>query len=112
MAGRKSIKLFQFHQKVCQTIGIYTTGLNEKRYQLISIRLICVISLIQLAMATAAFLSYDAKSMGEFGIGFYALITTIHGMIAYMIVISKMDDVLKYVKNCEEFIEKSKWEYW
>lgn len=108
MAGRNSLELFQFPQKVCQTIGIDTTGSNEKRFQLISMQSFCIISLIQLAMATAAFLAYDAKLMAEFGIGFYVLITTIHGIITYMTVVSKTDDILNYVNNCKRFIENSK----
>lgn len=59
-------------------------------------------------MALLAFLVYDAKSMGECGIIFFFSIGVAEGLAAYFITLWKMDDILLFIKNCEEFIAKSK----
>lgn len=106
MAGR-SIKLFQFNQEFCQTIGIELPQSNRNRYKRKAINLILIVCLVQYATATAGFLVYDAKSMGEYSVTFFAMICIIEALIDYLIIIWKLEDISKFIENCEKLIGKS-----
>lgn len=106
MAGR-SINLFQFNQKFCEIIGVKLPEANPNGHIFNLINLGVVISLTVFIMPTAAYLLYDANSMAEYGIVFYILICGIEGMVVYFITIWEIDEILEFIENCEEFIEKS-----
>lgn len=108
MASSNSIQLFQFIKKFGQTIGICTPRSNRNRYALNSKNWIFAIFTAQYAMATVAFIVYDAKSVVELGIALVQLNNTIISMLVYFIINWKMDDILKFCESCERFIEKSK----
>lgn len=103
MAGG-SVKLFQFNQKYCQSIGIELPNSNENRYTFSVILIFVTI----FAMALFGYLVYGAQSMAEYGIVFFVLINNIFGTATYYITIWKMKDISKFTQNCEQFIEKSK----
>lgn len=67
--------------------------------------------MVQFALTTAAFLLYDARFMGDYGITFVALISTIESMIAYLITIWKVADIQKFTIRCEEFIKNSEFDW-
>lgn len=108
MTGGNSIRLFQRMQQYCQTIGIPMLHTNQNRHSLNTKNFIFAICLAQGAMASAAFLVSDAKSMSEYGATFFSLICVIKATLDYFILNWKLDDVLKFIKTCERFIEKSK----
>lgn len=59
------------------------------------------VSIVQLALASAAFLLYDAKSMCEYGTIFVVLVSIIEAMAAYFLTIWNLKDI-------RTFTEKSK----
>lgn len=108
MAGRNSIKLFQFNQKYCEAIGIFLPRSNYTRYKLIVLNLIFIFSSAEFAMTSAAFLVYDATSMGEYGITFLILIGIMKAVVDYYAILWKLADFFKFIESCEAFIGKSK----
>lgn len=105
MAGGP-IKLFQFNRKYCQAAGIVLP--NQNHFTFNSINLVVVICLVQLGLASVAFLLYDAQSMQEYGATFYGLSCIIEGFLAYFITIWKIKEIFEFTENCETFIGKSK----
>lgn len=107
MAGG-SFQLFQFTQKYCQAIGIHVPKSNDNRSRFNSKNLVFVLCLAQYGMASVTSLVYNAKSMGEYGIVFLILIDIIDSAAAYFIIVWKLEDMLKFIGNCEGFVEKRK----
>lgn len=100
-------KLFEFNQRFCQTFGISRNRNNTiepKHLIFVIFEAIFVISLF-------GFLSYNANSMGEYGMTFYVLISIILALAFYFITLWRIADILKFTENCEAFIEKSKSEF-
>lgn len=106
MAG--SVELFQFFQRFHQTIGIAHGPLpNQKQYSN-SMKAIFLIILIQIVITTVAFLLFEAQiSMFDYCFGFCCLITLIESIDIYLLFIQQSEDTMKFIKNCEGFIEKS-----
>lgn len=104
MAGA-SIKLFQFNQKFCQTMGIKLSRSNKNRY--VFEHVIFVIFETLFAITLVAFLLYDAESMGEYGATFFTLITIMLAFVIYFVMVWKIQNIMKFTENCERFIEKS-----
>lgn len=107
MAGVNPIKLFQFNQKYCETIGISMCQSNQNFYKLNAKNVLFVICVVQLSIASATFLVFDANSMGEYGITSHILITIVKCMVDYFIALRRLEAIVKFTKNCEAFIEKS-----
>lgn len=112
MAGASSIKLFEFNQKYCQTIGIRLPKPNRKsQFPSNAKNVFYVASWVQFSIALVAYLLLDAKHNVEYGIAFYTLISIIESMVAYFITLWKLEDISKFTKTCEAFIERSKLEW-
>lgn len=79
---------------------------NPNHYTLNSINVIFIIGFAEYTTASVAFLVYDAKSMGEYGIVFFTLLAVIEATVGYFITIWELEDILKFIENCEKFIEK------
>lgn len=110
MACVDSIKLFQFNQKYCELIGIKLPRSNQQHTALNCKNFIFIICSTQLAIALFGFLLTDAKSMDEYAVIFFTLTDLIQTMVAYFVLIWKLENVSKFIENCEQFIEKSMWE--
>lgn len=108
MAGRSSTKLFQFNQKYCEAIGIKSA---PNRHTLNSKHLIFVVFSLQFAFTIATFLVTDAKSMGEYGTGFFTLITIAEATVAHFLTLWEVGEISKFTENCEKFIEKSEYDF-
>lgn len=108
MAGGNPIKLFQFNQRYCQTIGIKMPQSNPNSYKFNSIHLIFTICLAQLVMASATFMLNGAKSMGEYGLSFVTVICSVESMFVYLYTTWKWQDFLKFTEKCEALIKTSK----
>lgn len=52
---------------------------------------------------------FQAKSMFEYGLAFCILIAMINGIAIYSIFIWQSENTLKFIHNCEEFVETSKY---
>lgn len=104
----ESIKLFEFNQKYCQAIGIELQRSNRNRYSSNLKNAIFVFFVAQFAAAALAFMFYDAKTIGQYGVPFFALLWSIEALVAYFITIWKLKEFAEFTKYCEEFIEKSK----
>lgn len=103
MAGGNSMKLFQFNRKYCQTIGIKSPQSNTFN----AINWIFVVCVAQFALTSAAFMLFDANSMGEYGVTFVAVVCAVEAMAIYTIIIWKLEDISKFIEKCEAFIEDS-----
>lgn len=104
-----SIRLFQFVQKFHQTIGIYPPRANQKRRSIHSKSIICLGFLAQFIVSTVVFLAHDAKSMFDYGFGFFGLTTVINCTVIYILFTWQSETLLNYIENCERFIETSKY---
>lgn len=109
MAG--SIKLFQFIQKCHQTIGICPTQPDHKQCSTYPTQAIFLICSTLWMLIMAAFLVFKAKSMFDYGFGFFVLIATINCIVVYLIFIWQSVNTVKFIANCEAFIEQSKCHY-
>lgn len=107
MAG--SIKLFQFVQKYNQIIGIYSSQSTTMQGSINSTQAFFWISCAQIWFTIAAFLVFEANSMFDYGFEFFAFISIINGIAIYSIFIWQSQNTLKFIENCERFIEKRKY---
>lgn len=108
MVAGDAIKIFQFNQNYCQTVGIALPESKRSHYTRNAVNLVLILSLVQFTIALAEYLLYDAKSMSEYGVTFFIIICIIDAIIDYLIILWKFEDILNYIKTCEAFIEKSK----
>lgn len=104
----KSIELFQFNQKYCQTIGIHMAQTKKDRHTVNSIRLVFSVVLLLYSMASVAYVVYDAETISDYGACFFVLIAVAETVTMYLVTISKWKDILIFTENCERFIEKRK----
>lgn len=108
MTGR-SIKLFQFMQKHYRAIGIQPHELNQIDHSFFNTKnWILFICLIQLIITILAFLLFKARSMFELGLSVCFLLGLSAAGIFYIIYIWQIDNISKFIENCEKFIERSK----
>lgn len=107
MAG--SVKYFQFVQKFHQIIGVYPSQSNQKHCSINWIQVIFLINSALFLFTTAAFILIEAKSMFDYGFTFYAFSCMINVIVIYLTFIRQSENTLKYIENCEQFIEKSKY---
>lgn len=101
MAGHP-VKLFLFIQNFCRAIGIHLPYSRKN--------VIFLICLAQSVLSTLAFLLSEAKSVVDFGTALFFLSTLVLAMALYLILIWKMENISKFIENCEAFIETSKYE--
>lgn len=104
MAG--PIKLFQFFQNCQQTIGIDQFEQDQKKRSINSTRMIFLISFAQLMLTMIAFLAFEAESIIDYGFTFWAITCLINGCGNYSIFIWQSENTLKFIEDCEAFIEK------
>lgn len=103
----ESIKLFQFLQKFHQIIGIYPHQSNQKQRSTNWTKIVFLISFTEFLFTTIAFLLFEAKSMFDYGLVFYLLVSLINDSATYLILIWQSKNTLKFIENCVGFIEKS-----
>lgn len=102
MAG--SIKLFQFIQK----IGIYSPASNLNRHALNSKNWTFLMSYILFTLSSGAFIFFEAKTVLDYGMSFFASTGGIFLMSIHLIVARQMQSTLIFIESCERFIEKNK----
>lgn len=101
------VKLFQFAQQCQEIFGIYSSQLSQRYFSTSSTRAIIKFFCAQLFFTTAAFFVFEAKSMFDYGFSFSMAIAAANGFAVYIIFIWQSENTLKFIGNCEGFIEKS-----
>lgn len=107
IVGGNSMKLFQFNQKLCQTLGIGGHEINQNRCTFEWKNAIFAFYSTQLAVLITAFLLYDASTMDEYGVGFVTVICVTQSTVYYFSLLWKQNEILKFIGNCERFIGMS-----
>lgn len=107
MAGQLKLKMFQSLRKYFQILGTYSPGPDESRlFNLKNIfTLFCY---IQLFISAVAFTLFKAKTVIEFGLNYYGYMTELLCVFVISTQIYQMNNILKLIEDCEDFIEKSK----
>lgn len=101
MAG--SLKFLQLFQKFHEIIGI-----SQRPFSIKSRKTIFLICNAQFELTTIAFLVLEAKSMFDYGFGFFVGIYIINDVINYLLLNWKFGNTLKLIENCKKFIGESK----
>lgn len=106
MAGNK-LKLFQTVQNLYQDVGICppqsnaVCAPNAKNLFILS-------SLLQFFATTSAFFLFKAKSMQEYAISLFVVLSEFGITIFILIIAQKMSIMLQFIDGMEQFIAKSK----
>lgn len=89
-------------------MGVYPPRPDQKQYITNATQKIFLICCAQTIFTTAAFVVFEAESMFDYGFSFYVLIAMINITTIYLIFIGQLGNTLKFIEQCERFIEKSK----
>lgn len=108
MAGANRIKLFKFIQKANREIGIHPSHSNQISRRINSKVWFIILCHADFFISSAANLVFEANSMIEYGIACYTCSTAVFSVATYLISFWQMENILKFIENCERFIEKSK----
>lgn len=106
MAGQ--IQLFRSLHGFYREIGINLRQSNEK-WSLNWRNLFVLFFLLAMTIAIVAFLLFNAKSVIEFGLGFYGCVTTICCTMNLLLLLWQSTDISKLIESSSEFIGKSKY---
>lgn len=107
--AENSIKLFLFYQKYYPTIGIYPPESNEcNRAPFNRKNWIFLFCTGQFFVSIGAFILFKVKDVLDFGPAFYIFDADVGGTIFYLIPIWQMGNTIKFIENCEKFIENRK----
>lgn len=104
-----SIKIFQFIQSYCRTIGIHSSQTYRMRFWKNVIFFICILPYI---MSLSAFLLFQVNSMLDIGISVFMLISMISTVFFYVIPFFQLKNTSAFITNCEQFIENRKFSEW
>lgn len=107
----KSLKLFQFVQKIHRAVGIQPLQPNQKWWHINLRNAIFLISSIQLLVTSIAFLMLEAQSMLDYGFGFFLTLCVINTIVIYVLFIWQFGNTLEFINNCEELIQTSKFHF-
>lgn len=101
------MRLFLTVKKFYETLGIHLPQPNQKYSIFNAKNLFILFILIQMCLTSTAFVLFKAKSEFEYGFPTYVSITEVLSIIYLCIQMWKIEDILKLMKKCDEFIEKS-----
>lgn len=109
MATGKSIKLFVFIRNYLSAIGVRRPKPKQFNSHFFnSTNWIFILNGTPMLISSLAFFAYRAKTVFDFGLSFYYSSCLICGGIFYIIQIWEIENVSKFIKNCEAFIEQRK----
>ena len=100
MAGRDKIKLFKFIREICHELKNFLSKFNQNPNSILFF-------IVQFLISTALYLVFEANSMNDYGFPFFTCLTMVSEIIYYSSGLSQMENILNYIENCEDFIEKS-----
>lgn len=103
------IKLFLTVKKFYEIIGIcLPRSESNRKWSMFNIKNVSIlIFLIQMFLASTAFVLFQAKTVFEYGFPTYVSMTLTSSVIYLFIQLWKIEDILRLMKTCDEFIEKS-----
>lgn len=102
-----SIQVFRFIQKIHQDIGIFPSPPNQKQCALNSKNTFFLFALAQYGLTVVAYSVFDAKMMVDYAFGFIALVSIVNSILIYLLFIWQQEYTVKFIENCDRFIEKS-----
>ena len=102
-----TIKLFQFIRYSYQTTNIYLSQTNANYSHNVK-PLLILFSFIQLSIASAAFLLFKAKSIGDLAYSYCTTLSLVCCTPFLIINALKKSNILNLIEKLEVFIEKSK----
>lgn len=105
MAG--SVKAFQFFQKIHRIIGLYPAQPDEKQFTFNLRRTIFLFGNAQLALPTVIHAVVEAKSMFDFGMCSFIIITLVNVKSVYLLFDWQLEITRRFIETCEEFIAQS-----
>lgn len=108
MAGR--LKLLQFTQKTYLHIGILPSQPNQYWLSMNWFKVFMLLSLIQMAIFSLAFLLFESDNIVDAGLSFFAVNSEIFCAIHYLINLWKFPKILELIECFEKFIEKSEFD--
>lgn len=100
------MRLFQNVRTHFETMGIYSVQTNQAQPFNSKISLILLYFLITL-ISTTACVVFKASAVFEYAIGFYFCNSRLTALAVYLIIWLQMPNIIKFIGNCEQFIEKS-----
>lgn len=109
----RPIKLFHLTQKLYQTIGIHpindwhSSQLNKNQPFNFK-NVLFIFAPLQFGVTTTVFFLFEAKTLDEFGISFYATLSVISIAFCYVSIFYQIGNLLKMFDNSNEFIGNSK----
>lgn len=107
MADQSRIKLFQSLRKYLQTLGTFSPK-SEKKRSFIPENIFVQFCYIQMFASVLAFTIFKANTVVDFCLNYYAYTTELLCIFTVASQLYQMDNISKLIRNCEEFIEKSK----
>lgn len=108
MAESKSIKLFSFNRNHLRLIGIHPDRFDLDGSTFHIRNWIFIINCLAFSLPPAAFFSFEAKSMLEYGFSFFTASVGFFMICIYVAMVGQMKNTLTFIENCEGFIGKSK----
>lgn len=102
-----SLKIFQFIQKFQKIIGIHPIKSNRWHRSNIFRRAFFLIANAQFVLPTIAYLVFEGDTMFQFGMGVFISISSVTSVTIYFLFVWQLENMLKFIGICEEFIKKS-----
>lgn len=107
MAHQIEIRLFQSLQSYYQILGTFSPE-SDSSHQFKPRNIFTLFCYTQLFVSAVAFTIFKATTIIEFGLNYYGYMTELLCVFVILTHIYRMNDILKLIENCEDFIAKSK----
>ena len=107
MARHDKIKLFKFNQKLYQEIGAFPPAPDQNHSSVNSKKWFFLLALTYFLIPLFAYVVFEANSMFEYGFLFVICSSIILNILFYLMIIWQTENILSFIENCENFIEKS-----
>lgn len=104
-----SVTLFSFNREIYSLLGNHAVEPNREGIAFNSRNWLFMISLILFALPSAAFFTFEAKSMLDYVISFYCVSSVVFSMCMYMAMVWRAKNTWPFFENCKRFIERSKY---
>lgn len=103
-----AMELFQSVRRYWHTMGIYSVELSQSSITNWK-ALFFAVSIMLLLISSTSFFLLKSTSVYEYGYSLYASSSEFNILIDFSITVWQMPNTLKFIANCENFIEKSKY---
>lgn len=107
---RVTVKLFQNVLTYFEAMGIYSLQ-SDQAQSYNGKKLLIPLSLAIMFTSTSAFLVFKAAAVFEYAICFYFGITRPTAVAIFLILSFQMPNIIKFIENCEQFVNRSEWKF-